>query len=1066
MKKNDGFTLIELLAVIAIMAVLAVAAITGYNSMARRSRERAYESKKQEIEDAAIKFAKETNLKNSTTISVNKLVAQGFLQPDSSSADGLAQVNNPLNHDNMICNLITITIEDDIYIAKYSEQNKDCDIAEQELADFQIGVSIFEWPETNNKLETSIPISGNTAAWTNKDIVLRVRSDVYTDFVSVSYDFDGQTITKPKNTPVDDNVYNEEDYNKLAIKDVQVMFNSEVTITYNMSDGSIHSRTIVVRVDKEVPTARAVVANDVTIGSTKKVKLYLDDANGSGVAGFYCSKDSSFPSGTPFIHDQSNKDSIEECAGSFAGYNSHFYGEQSTYYIKVVDKAGNELVTEPLAVSNFETADKSCQMKAHKTDETELNNAYEWYNTAVRVRGTTNQAIGTMGVKYFIGQLSAPPAENKLTKFFDGNTNNGVLTDYVDITSEKDLKKYYMGLQGLEKDKTIYHCLKSVGVDWHKPTVSVTCDSGDNCGTYKQKHTINITVQDDRSGFYSDANSIKVGWSTSSSTPPTQWTTITGGTISNYKNASNKTITDGKMTFTTDVNGYSSGSPLTGDYYIWVQGESIKDKAQNAADNTGGVLVRYDNTPPTCTNSGGSSSWLRTNVTIKGTCTDSHSRCKKGTDGTNYSYDNNGNVFKVYKSDIEVTNVSPGTVYDKAGNSTQCPSDRTIKIDTTKPTCTFDISGTKGDNGWYISDVNGVVDFDDNLSKVSQKGINSYDDRTSFSQTGDTTGVTYTCMVKDNAGNENSNSIKIKKDSTDPTCTISLSGTEGDNKWYVSDVSGTVTFADDMSKIDKKGINSYNNETSFKQTEDTKGTTYTCMVKDKAGNEYSHSEKIKKDTIAPYCTLKIGRVVGGKWISARGSAGWYGGEANGGQARIYMPSSGDVPAANGSYSSRRYRLIDMSEYDPTSWYDDDNPSVSHTFETNGTTYFGHVMDYAGNIGRCQITIKYDVCAPRCWFTLKDSENKERNAGETIKGNVSVKMHTGDTSQCTIHSDRHYYGMKPSTSSCQFFDPDKWGECYGNNSVTHTANGTVTYVGKVRDYGLNEGSCSITFTKTD
>ncbi len=686
MKKNDGFTLIELLAVIAIMAVLAVAAITGYNSMARRSRERAYESKKQEIEDAAIKFAKETNLKNSTTISVNKLVAQGFLQPDSSSADGLAQVNNPLNHDNMICNLITITIEDDIYIAKYSEQNKDCDIAEQELADFQIGVSIFEWPETNNKLETSIPISGNTAAWTNKDIVLRVRSDVYTDFVSVSYDFDGQTITKPKNTPVDDNVYNEEDYNKLAIKDVQVMFNSEVTITYNMSDGSIHSRTIVVRVDKEVPTARAVVANDVTIGSTKKVKLYLDDANGSGVAGFYCSKDSSFPSGTPFIHDQSNKDSIEECAGSFAGYNSHFYGEQSTYYIKVVDKAGNELVTEPLAVSNFETADKSCQMKAHKTDETELNNAYEWYNTAVRVRGTTNQAIGTMGVKYFIGQLSAPPAENKLTKFFDGNTNNGVLTDYVDITSEKDLKKYYMGLQGLEKDKTIYHCLKSVGVDWHKPTVSVTCDSGDNCGTYKQKHTINITVQDDRSGFYSDANSIKVGWSTSSSTPPTQWTTITGGTISNYKNASNKTITDGKMTFTTDVNGYSSGSPLTGDYYIWVQGESIKDKAQNAADNTGGVLVRYDNTPPTCTNSGGSSSWVNTNVTIKGTCTDSHSKCKQVANTGDYTYDASGSVTRTIKTDMNSSAVSPGTVYDNAGNSTQCPADRTVKRDTVAPT--------------------------------------------------------------------------------------------------------------------------------------------------------------------------------------------------------------------------------------------------------------------------------------------------------------------------------------------------------------------------------------------
>ena len=114
MKNRKGFTLTELLAVIAIMAILAVAAISGYSTMTKNSKKKTYESKVAEIEDAAVKFAKEINLRNSTTISVNKLVVQGYFQPDESTANGLAAVNNPINGDNMICNMVTISIYDDM----------------------------------------------------------------------------------------------------------------------------------------------------------------------------------------------------------------------------------------------------------------------------------------------------------------------------------------------------------------------------------------------------------------------------------------------------------------------------------------------------------------------------------------------------------------------------------------------------------------------------------------------------------------------------------------------------------------------------------------------------------------------------------------------------------------------------------------------------------------------------------------------------------------------------------------------------------------------------------------
>ena len=151
MKNKKGFTLTELLAVIVIIAILSIGAISGYTTMTNNSKKKAYESKVSEIENAAIKYARESNLLNSTTISVNKLVVQGYLQPDESTANGLASINNPENNENMICNLVNININDDLYEAQYYKDKKDCEVAEQDLADLDIkvvaaiflGVSLF-----------------------------------------------------------------------------------------------------------------------------------------------------------------------------------------------------------------------------------------------------------------------------------------------------------------------------------------------------------------------------------------------------------------------------------------------------------------------------------------------------------------------------------------------------------------------------------------------------------------------------------------------------------------------------------------------------------------------------------------------------------------------------------------------------------------------------------------------------------------------------------------------------------------------------------------------------------
>ena len=586
MKNNKGFTLTELLAVIVIIAILSVAAISGYSTMTRNSKKKTYESKVQSIENAAIKFANDSNLNTSTTISVNKLVVEGYLQPDESTETGLASILNPLNNENMICNLIRITVNDDIYIAEYKENKKDCLIAEQEMLDLEINIKAKEL--NGNTIGNNIAIINNITNWTRTDVLLTVSSEEYTDFNSISYDFDGRTITKDKNTPLSTSTnYIDTDYDKIAIKDVLIMFNNEVTVTYNMNDGTTHSRTIVVRIDKEIPTARAVVSNDVSTSSTRKVSLTLDDANGSGVKGFYVSKSSDF-TGKPLIKDTSDKDSKEAGHGSFAGYNSHFYGEQGTYYIKVIDKVGNEYITEKIELSNFDPNANSCKITVdpivapaptYWTEDT------EWYNKDIKVTTTSNNDIGSMGLKYFYGIVNVGTNitnEKKLTEFFRPEGSNTKLIKSLNQSNESDLRDYYTAMKGLSnKTKDITHCKKTIGVDKTKPTATISCT---DCDTIKRTHTITISVTDAISGF-SD-NSIKIGWSPNRTTAPTSWLDL-NGTISADKKS---------VSFTTDANK-TTGDPLTGEYYLWVQGESIADKAYNYLNNTSTTYkIKYDNT--------------------------------------------------------------------------------------------------------------------------------------------------------------------------------------------------------------------------------------------------------------------------------------------------------------------------------------------------------------------------------------------------------------------------------------------------------------------------------------
>lgn len=95
----------------------------------------------------------------------------------------------------------------------------------------------------------------------------------------------------------------------------------------------------------------------------------------------------------------------------------------------------------------------------------------------------------------------------------------------------------------------------------------------------------------------------------------------------------------------------------------------VIDKAGNISTCKASVMI--DKTAPTCTVSSSNSNWTNQDVTVTGTCSDSKSDCK----AKKISVTKNSNIDD---------DVSPGTVYDNAGNKTQCGTTR-VKIDKTPP---------------------------------------------------------------------------------------------------------------------------------------------------------------------------------------------------------------------------------------------------------------------------------------------------------------------------------------------------------------------------------------------
>ena len=190
------------------------------------------------------------------------------------------------------------------------------------------------------------------------------------------------------------------------------------------------------------------------------------------------------------------------------------------------------------------------------------------------------------------------------------------------------------------------------------------------------------------------------GWTSShdihmdTSAPTTPTITYNGGANTcTWKNNYNITLTAsdniGVSYYQIDTNNDGIADAQTASNFIPANGyhsHTVRFRAVDYAGNIGlwteNQHIHMDTEKPSCISSGGSDAWTNDSRTLIGTCSDSVSGCQ-------------GNASWYINWQGSWINLSPGTVYDNAGNSTVCPSNQTVKIDKTAPTISPNLaSGT------------------------------------------------------------------------------------------------------------------------------------------------------------------------------------------------------------------------------------------------------------------------------------------------------------------------------------------------------------------------------------
>ena len=216
-------------------------------------------------------------------------------------------------------------------------------------------------------------------------------------------------------------------------------------------------------------------------------------------------------------------------------------------------------------------------------------------------------------------------------------------------------------------------------------------------------------------------------------------------------------------------------------------GHTFAGSCVNRAGLTGNaapLTVKLDKSGPsaalTASGTQGANGWYTSDVTLATSGTDSISSPVVCTPDQTQTDETTGELFT-------------GSCTNDAGLSADA-TPLTVKVDKTAPSATLAVTdGTSGANGWYTSNVTVETTGTDTISgPVSCTSTQS--------QTSETTGHEFNGSCTNQAGLVRTASpLVVKLDKTAPTATLTASGTQGANGWFLDDVTVKTSGADTVS---------------------------------------------------------------------------------------------------------------------------------------------------------------------------------------------------------------------------------------------------------------------------
>jgi hypothetical protein len=336
----------------------------------------------------------------------------------------------------------------------------------------------------------------------------------------------------------------------------------------------------------------------------------------------------------------------------------------------------------------------------------------------------------------------------------------------------------------------------------------------------------------------------------------------------------------------------------------------------------------------------------------------------------------------------------------------------TVKVDKTKPTVgELVINGTKGNNGWYKSDVVfSVVNGNDTLSGHADT-ISSI-----ASITSDTKGTKVIVTTKDKAGNTSTKEYTVKVDKTAPTVpTVTYNGGSNSCSWK-NNYNLTLNSSDSLSgvrvyQVDWMGDNASNSDvaSNFIPWNGYSSCNNRFRAVDNAGNisEWTGVHHIHMDTEKPVHT------------------NWWWGTVNKDIAQLYIQTTDNVgisrvqcptSTATGGYNNW-YWFNAVWDSSQNAYRCDITPSTFGHYNQTYTTHL-YIYDHAGNGGYYNAT--------NANIPVNERFLRSEILSESIKGsNVTwtTAWQTGNTSglysQSTSKGTTYYFRGNPTNNYIKF-----------------------------------------------